>query len=295
MTNNVSVRTRVDDRPRPAGERVPVRPPRRTADKVVSNAVLLVFGVGFAAPLLWLLLASVDAGASTALRWPDFTLANFSAAGSSENLRALLNSAYISLIATVVATVPATMAAYAFSRHHIPWKGPLLLAILMMAGVPITIMIVPIYEKFLDLGLLSLGPAGIFLGVTNLPFSIWIIKNFIDAVPGELEEAARLEGAKTRHVLLRVVLPVALPGVATAAIFSFINSWGNFLVPLVLVPSPDEETGPVAIFGFFGGFGIQFGEVAAYSLMYSLPILLLYLAMSRFFRGGFVLGGAIRG
>lgn len=278
-----------------AAERLSVRPRRFSCEKLISNVVLIIIGVVFAAPLLWLLFASVDANASAALQWPTFSLKNFGAAASAENMAALLNSAYISLIATAVATIPATMAAYAFSRHHIPWKGPLLLLILMMSGVPITIMIIPLYEQFLRFDLLSLVPAAIFLGVTSLPFEIWIIKNFIDAVPSELEEAARLEGAKTHQVLLWIVMPVALPGIAAAAIFGFINAWGNFLVPLVMIPSPAEEPSPVAIYGFFGGQGIKFGQVAAYSIIYSVPILVLYLAMSRLFRGGFSLSGAIRG
>src|SRR5215469_18680158 len=195
----------------PPVARIEVRPRRVTSGKTISNLVLLGFGVLFAAPLLWLLFASVDSHAGATLQWPHFTLSNFSAAASSQNMQALLNSFYISLIATIISTVPAALAAYVFSRHHIPWKGPLLLFILMLAGVPVTILIVPVY--------LSLVPAAIFLGVTSLPFEIWIIKNFIDAVPPELEEAARLERAKTRHVLLRVVVPVALPGIAAAAIF----------------------------------------------------------------------------
>jgi multiple sugar transport system permease protein len=238
---------------------------------------------------------SVDSQGGASLQWPHFTLSNFSAAANSGNMQALLNSFYVSIIATIVSTVPAALAAYAFSRHHIPWKGPLLLFILMLSGVPVTIMIVPVYQEFTNLNYLSLVPASIFLGVTSLPFEIWIIKNFIDAVPAELEEAALLERAKTRHILLRVVVPVALPGIAAAAIFGFINAWGNFLVPLVLMPNPAQAPSPVAIYGFFGGNGIRYGQVAAYSIMYSAPIVFLYIAMSRLFRGGFAQSGAIRG
>ena len=187
-------------------------------------------------------------------------------------MTALLNSFYISIVATIVSTVPAALAAYAFSRRHIPWKGPLLLFILMLAGVPVAILIVPIYQEFTKLNYLSLVPASIFLGVTSLPFEIWIIKNFIDAVPEELEESARLERAKTHQVLLRIVVPLALPGIAAAAIFGFINAWGNFLVPLVLVTSASQQPAPVAIFGFFGGNVIRYGEIAAYSVIYSVPV-----------------------
>jgi len=289
------MRTAAVQSPVATGELIPVRPRRVTSAKTVSNLVMLAFGALFTAPLLWLFFASVDSHASAALAWPHFTLSNFSAAADSGNMQALLNSVYMSVIATLISTVPAALAAYAFSRHHIPWKGPLLLFILMLAGVPVTIMIVPVYEEFSRLNFLSIGPASVFLGVTSLPFEIWIIKNFIDAVPKELEEAARLERAKTRHVLMRVVLPVALPGIGAAAIFGFINAWGNFLVPLVLMPNPAQIPAPVAIYGFFGGNGLRFGPLAAYSIMYSVPILLLYLGMGRLFRGGFAQGGAIRG
>ena len=279
----------------PGAGRIEVRPRRVTSGKTISNLVLLGFGVLFAAPLLWLLFASVDSHAGATLQWPHFTLSNFSGAASSQNMQALLNSFYISLIATIISTVPAALAAYVFSRHHIPFKGPLLLFILMLAGVPVTIMIVPVYQEFTQLNYLSLVPAAIFLGVTSLPFEIWIIKNFIDAVPQDLEEAARLERAKTHHVLMRVVVPVALPGIAAAAIFGFINAWGNFLIPLVLMPDPSQAPSPVAIFGYFGGNGIRYGEVAAYSIIYSVPIVILYLTMSRLFAGGFAQSGAIRG
>lgn len=274
---------------------IPTRPRRVTSAKVISNLVLLAFGALFVAPLLWLVFASLDGDATAALKWPSLTFDNYVAVTNGSNMRALFNSFSISLIAAVVSTIPSTLAAYAFSRHHIPWKGPILLFILMLSGVPITILVIPIYEQFLSRGLVSLVPAAIFLGVSSMPFSIWITKNFIDEVPAELEEAARLEQASTWQVMRRVVLPLALPGIAVGAIFSFVNAWGNFIVPLVLIPSPSQEPAPVAIYSFIGGQQIQFGQVAAYSVLYALPILLLFLVMSRLFRGGFSLGGALRG
>jgi multiple sugar transport system permease protein len=272
-----------------------VSPPRVTGDRVVSNTVLIIFGLLFLAPLVWLLLASVDANAGSNIKWPQFTASNFDTVSHGIYLQGLKNSVIISLIATVVATIPATFAAYVFSRRHLPLKGPLLLGILMLAGVPISILIVPIYQEYAVHSLLSLVPASIFLGVTALPFELWIIKNFIDAVPIDLEESARLERASTLQVILRVVVPLALPGIGAAAIFGFINAWGNFLVPLVLISNPSQQPSPVAMYGFFGGNVIRWGDIAAYSILYALPVVVLYLAMSRLFRGGFVLSGAVKG
>jgi multiple sugar transport system permease protein len=275
--------------------RIAVRPRRVTSGKTVSNLVLLAFGVLFITPLIWLIFASVDSQAGPTVEWPHLTLHNFSAVINGSDMHALLNSVLMSGIATAVATIPAAMFAYIFSRRHIPWKGPWLLFILMLSGVPISILIVPLYQVFNQENLLSLVPASIFLGVTSLPFEIWIIKNFIDAVPIDLEESARLERASTMQVLTRVVVPLALPGIGAAAIYGFINAWGNFLVPLVLVTSPSQQPAPVAIFSFFSGDIINYGHIAAYSIIYSVPVVVLYLAMSRLFRGGFVLSGAMKG
>jgi len=274
---------------------VAVRPPLVTPARVLSNLTLVFFGILFLAPLVWLLFSAVDANASQTLEWPHFTLSNFTTAANSANIAALKNSVLISVIATAVATIPATLGGYAFSRHHIPLKGPLLLGILMLAGVPIAILIVPIYQVFAGHNWLALIPASVFLGVTSVPFELWIVKNFIDAVPVDLEESARLERAGTWQILTRIVVPLALPGIGAAAIFGFINAWGNFLVPLVLIVDPSQQPGPVAMYGFFGGNVIRWGEIAAYSVMYSVPVLILYLALGRLFRGGFVLSGAIRG
>lgn len=280
---------------RPDVALVRVKPKRVTTGKAVSNAVLILFGVMFLTPLLWLLLASVDSHAGPTLQWPHLTFAEFRAAAGNGDIQALVNSLLISSIATIVLTVPAVLAAYAFSRRYIPWRGPALLFILMLAGVPIPILIVPIYQLFATYQLLAMVPAAVFLGVTSLPFEIWIIKNFIDAVPVDLEEAARLEQASTLQVLLRVVTPAAMPGIAAAVIFGFINAWGNFLVPLVLISLSSQQPAPVALFGFFANDVIRYGAMAAYSVMYSVPVIILYLALGRFFRGGFVLGGAVRG
>ena len=272
-----------------------VKQRRVTSGRVISNVVLVGFGVAFFAPLLWLILASIDSNAGPTIAWPHFTLHEFSTAAGNGDLGALFNSLLISVIATAVSTTAAALAAYAFSRLHIPWRGPALLLILMLAGVPVSILIVPLYELFSTYGLLTIVPAAIFLGVINIPFEIWIIKNFMDAVPRDLEEAARLEQANTLQVLWRVVLPAAMPGIAAAVIFGFINAWGNFLVPLVLISSASQQPAPVAIFGFFSANLIRYGAMAAYSIMYSVPVVILYLAFGRFFRGGFVLGGAVRG
>ena len=275
----------------------PANPPARRSisGKALSNAILALVGVLFLLPMLWLVFASLDANASWSIEIPHLTGSHFVNALSGNNLHALINSLVLSVISTGIATVCAALAAYALSRHRIPWKGPLLLIVLFLSGVPLAILIIPVFQMFSLINWLSILPCALFLAVTTLPFEIYLIKNFIDAVPRDLEEAARMERASTFHILTRVVGPLALPGIGAAAIFGFVQAWGSFLIPLVLITSPSQQPGPIAIFGYIGSANVRYGEIAAFSLVYAVPIFLLYALSSRLFRGGFVLGGAVKG
>ncbi|OWV72285.1 ABC transporter permease [Rhizobium sp. R339] len=270
------------------------KPKSITADRVVSNTTALVLAIFFALPMLWMILASVDQGATNQLRAPELTAEHYWVALQADNLAALGNSLLISTVATVIGTAAAFTAAYAFSKHNIPFKNPLLLTVLFLSGVPISILIVPVYKMFASLGWLSIIPTGILLGVTAIPFQIYQLKNFIDAIPAELEEAATLEQASSLQILYRVILPLTKPGLASSAIFGFVNAWGNFLMPVVLINSLDDQPAPVHLFGFMGSNSIDYGAIAAFSIIYSLPVVLLFLGMASQFKAGFSLGGAVK-
>jgi multiple sugar transport system permease protein len=279
----------------------PVKPPPNPASlsslsrQAMSNILLGLFGVLFLLPMLWLVLASVDSKASWSVEVPHLTGANFGAALTGSNLQSIINSIVMAGVSAAIATVCGALAAYSLSRRRIPWKGPLLLAVLFLSGVPLAILVIPVFQMFSAVNWLSLLPCSLFLAVTSLPFEIYLIKNFIDAVPRDLEEAARMERASTFHILMRVVGPLALPGIGAAAIYGFVTAWGSFLVPLVLITDPTQQPGSIAIFGFIGNAYVRYGDIAAFSLIYAVPIFLLYALSSRLFRGGFVLSGAVKG
>ena len=261
----------------------------------ISNVTLVIFSVLFLLPLLWLLLASFDSQASWAIEFPHFTLGNYREAFAGGGLQSLVNSLELALTATLVSTVVAVFAAYGLVRHRIPWKGPLLLIVLFMSGIPISILVVPVYEVYESLGWLSILPSALFLGVTALPFEIWLLKNYMEALPVDLEEAAKMERANTFQILWRIVLPLTIPGIGAAAIFGFVNAWGSFIVPLVLISSTSQTTGPVTIFNFIAASDFRYGDIAAFSVLYSIPVFVLYGLMSRLFSGGFVLRGGVKG
>ena len=282
-------------------EAAPVMPPenRQTQGTRARSATLHLIlgglGVLFLAPMLWLFLASIDKNASWGIEWPHFSLINFKHVLTGSLLHSLWNSVVLAVISTAIASVAGVFAAYSLSRRRIPFKGGLLMFIIFSSGVPLAILVIPVYEIFSRFGFLSILPTAVFLSVTSLPFEVYLMKNFIDAVPTDLEEAARMERASTFQVLRRVVIPLAMPGIAAAAIFGFVNAWGSFVVPLILISPANQQPAPIAIYTFLTLPKAQFGNIAAYSLVFCVPVFILYAVSSRLFREGFVLGGGVKG
>jgi multiple sugar transport system permease protein len=281
----------------PREDLIVVRYPRASAQGVAANLVLGLFGALFATPLLWMLLSSIDAHANWSVKLPTLTVSNFGALLHEAELRPLLNSSYLACVSTAVTTTTAVLSAYVLSRRYVPLRRTYLVFILFATGLPVTMAIVPTYELFVSFGWLdSLFWTSMFLAASSLPFAIWLMKNFIDAVPEELEEAASIEGAGSLRILLRIVIPLTIPGIGVTAIVTFINAWSAFLVPLVLNSNPSDTPGSLAVYNFLSAFVTpRFGQLTAYSLLFSVPVLALYLVMARRLSGAFSFGGSLRG
>ena len=274
---------------------VPYR--RVSMSALATNVVLIMLGSFFLLPLLWMLFASVDSNPDWAIKLPSLTLANFADVLSRPDaISSFRSSLILAGTTTVITTVLALLAAYPLSRMHIPFRRSFLLAILFASGLPVSMLVVPVYQLYVYLGWLdSLYTTALFLAASSLPFAIWLMKNFIDAVPLELEHAAAIDGASTFRILRQVVLPLTVPGVAVTAIYTFINAWGAFIIPFVLTYSPENQPGPVEIYNFMGSHGLfKFGDLAVFSLTFSMPVIVLYLFMSRYFSGAFNFGGAVK-
>ena len=265
----------------------------------VSNTVLVIVAICFAVPLLWLVLASFDPAATLSVKVPThFTLENFQKVLTpSISFLPLLNSLILSGGCAVVTVVCAILAAYPLSRYRLRVNKPFLYGILFGTCLPITAMMVPVYSLFVSLNLIDNVYGTIFfLAATSLPMAIWMAKNFMDSVPVQLEEAAWTDGASMLTTLWRIVVPLMRPGIAVVFIFVFIQAWGNFFVPFILLLSPDKQPAAVSIFNFFGQYGsVAYGQLAAFSLVYSVPVIALYVLVSRGLGGGNALAGGIKG
>jgi multiple sugar transport system permease protein len=272
---------------------------RDRVSKLTANLVLLAIGVLFVLPLLWVLFASINRTAGLRVELPTHpTLGNFRAVLNTDTTyRPVLNGIILCGGAALLTMVCAVLAAYPLSRFKSKFNRPFLLTVLFCTGLPITAVMVPVYGLFVQLNLVdTLGGTIMFMATSSLPFAIWLTKTFMDGVPISLEEAAWVDGAGSMQALRRIVLPLMWPGIAVVLIFTFIGMWGNFFVPFMLLLSPERLPASVSIFTFFGQYGEpNYGQLAAYSLIYTFPVLLLYLLLSRKLGGAFALGGAIKG
>ncbi|WP_274653496.1 carbohydrate ABC transporter permease [Paenibacillus humicola] len=272
---------------------------RFVAEKVIAYAVLSLIGVLFIVPLLWMIFASFDPAATLSVNVPAKpTLQNFASIVTDKaNQRAFANGIFLSLGQSILIVIVAGLAAYPLSRYQLKFKRPFMYIILFTTGLPITAVMVPVYELFLYLHFEdSIIWTMMFLTATALPYAIWIMKNFMDSVPIDLEEASWVDGASVWASLRKIVVPLMLPGTFTVAIFTFSHSWGNFFVPFILIQTPEKLPASVSIYQFFGQYGtVEYGKLAAFSFLYTIPAVLLYILSQRYMSAGFNFSGGTKG
>ncbi|MEK5381491.1 carbohydrate ABC transporter permease [Niallia sp. FSL W8-0635] len=268
-------------------------------EKIIHYLILSILAVLFLLPLLWMIFASVDTGAIQALKMPErITLDNFkSILSETAILRSFFIGIGISSSQALLVVILCILAAYPLSRYSLKYKNSFMMTILFMTSLPMTAVIVPVFQLFLYLKFQdSLIAMTLFLTASSLPYGIWMMKNFMDSIPLDLEESAWVDGASIFQGIKKIVAPLMLPGIFTVAIFTFTGSWGNYFVPYILIQSPEKMPASVTIFQFFGNFGmVNYGRLAAFSVMYTLPVVVLYTISQNFMSKGFSLGGATKG
>ena len=269
---------------------------RRTAGRAVSAVFVIAVTAFFLVPMLWLLTAPFSYVSNFTVSISEPTLQNFADlfrnpyTGSS-----LLNSAVYSGGSVAIVVGCAALAGYALSRARVPGRNLILLVLLLLSSVVTgSAAIVPLYFIAFNLHLIDTIP-GVVLVMTGglLPAAIFILKDFMDSVPASYEESARVFGASPFQVLRDVVAPVVRPGIAVVAVWTFVSAWGNFLIPFIIVRSPSLAPAAVQIFSFqTSGGQTVLRTAAAFALLYSLPVVVLYLVVAR--RYGFRFYGGIK-
>jgi arabinogalactan oligomer/maltooligosaccharide transport system permease protein len=206
-------------------------------------------------------------------------------------LRWMGNSLLVAAMVTVTGVVLASIGGYAFSRFRFVGRNATMLAILTTQMFPATMLLLPLYILIAKLGLIDtyLGLM-VFYTSTALPFCVWQMKGFYDTIPASLEEAARIDGCGRAEAFWRVILPLAVPGLVITALFSFMAAWSEYIVAAQVMQDEDMFTLPLGLKSFQASMSTQWGLYAAASILVSLPVVIVFLMLSKFLVSGLTLG-----
>ena len=275
----------------------------KRAARVVQVAAIVLALAWSLAPIYWMLATSfkteLEAARLAPTPWPHaFTLANYRSlfGGELPFLAFFLNTLGTCLATAVVAVVVAMPAAYALSRARFRLRGAIAYAMLVFRMLPLVVLLAPLYLLLLHARLLDTY-AGLVVGFVTfgLPFAVWMLKSFIDAVPIEIEEAARVDGYTRVQIVRKVVVPLILPGLLTTGTFVFMEAWNNLIYPLTFVTTLSKQTLPAAlVLTFTGQFKTDWGGMMAAATLTTLPLMLAFFAVQRSMVRGLT-SGAVAG
>ena len=210
-------------------------------------------------------------------------------------LRHTINSLIVAVLTTVVGVALSCTAAYALSRFRFPGRKAGLTTFLVVQMFPATLLLIPLYVVLNKLGLLN-SVAGLVLvyATTAIPFCVWTLKGYFDSLPRELEEAARIDGASPWMIFRKIILPLARPGIAVTALFSFMTAWNEFIMASTFMTDQSRYTLPVLIQQSVTEFSADWGMFAAGAVVTSIPVMAAFYVLQRYLVGGLT-AGAVKG
>lgn len=255
----------------------------------------------FLAPIFWVVMASFRTPAESAQPpippWPEHAFSVGSYARLENFGQSILhysgNSLYVAVGTAVLSILVSVLAGYGFSRFRFPLKGLIFVLILSTIMVPFQSILTPLFLLLAKLGLQNTLTGLVLIYATlQLPFSVFMMRNAFDAVPREIEEAARIDGVHGIRMLVQVMGPLVIPGIVTVGLFAFLNAWNEFLAALVLLTDQSKFTLPVLMTAVRSGrYGsIDWGAVQAGVTVMMIPCLILFLILQRSYIRGLTAG-----
>lgn len=274
---------------------------QKRIDSLIVNGLLTLICLVSVFPVAYAFSTSFKPGNEVLTRPPYFFPQTFSLEAYEQVLQSDLvryhipNTFVNALGASLLIVALGTLAAYAFSRYRFPGRNLLQLMILGLIMIPALTNLVALYRMGSQFSLLNTHVFMIAIYVaTGLPFGIWIIKASIDAIPIEVEEAARIDGCGPLQVIRRVVIPLALPGLVTAFLMQFVYYWNEFLIAVVMLSNNTAKTATVGLLDFQASYQVAYHVWMAGSVLIISPVLITFLILRRqFFRA--MLSGAVKG
>ena len=262
----------------------------------------LVIGIMFAIiiyPVLWIIGSSFNPGdsLSSSKMIPDnATLNHYKELFDLENSDYLLwyfNSIKISVMTMVLPVISVSFTAYAFSRYRFVGRKNGLMTFLILQMIPNFAALIAIYVLATRTGLIDthLGLVLLYVG-GQIPMNTWLMKGYLDSIPRDLDESAKMDGAGHLRIFFQIVMPLAKPIIAVVALFSFVAPFGDFILAKILISSSDKYTLAVGLYSMVGKqFGAEFTKFAAGSVLIAIPIAILFLFLQKYFVSGLTAGG----
>ncbi|MFF8588064.1 carbohydrate ABC transporter permease [Streptomyces althioticus] len=289
--------------PTTTGRPAPVQARPRGRGRVRTPLLYTVASLGLlvmSAPFLWMALSAFktrrDLTASPPVWLPsEWTLSNFGALLDQLDMpRYFLNSLIVAVLVTLCNLLFCSMLGYALAKLEFTGRSKVFGVVLAALMVPGNLLILPLYVLMTKLGLIDTY-AGLVLPFAAGAFGVFLMRQFMQSIPDELLEAARIDGAGEWYIFWRIVLPLVKPALATLTIFTFLSSWNNFVWPLIATNDPDKYTLPVALATFANDpnrtVGGGNGMLMAGSLLVVLPVLLVFVVLQRHFTQGIATAG----
>jgi ABC-type glycerol-3-phosphate transport system permease component len=274
---------------------------KRVITLVILYLLALIICVVSVFPLLWSILTSLKT-ATDVYSMPihiiprPIVLENYiSVLRDNDMMQMFLNTVIVAVMSTVVSTVVSVLASYGFSRFKFPGNKALFGSILFSRLLPQVTLLIPFYIILTRLSLMNTkgGLVLIYL-IVDMPITIWMLKGYIDTLPHEIEEAARVDGCGYYGILFKIVVPILAPAISAVAMFAFILSWNQFLFPLVFTKDTASRTISVGLAFFIDNAGVKWGPLMAASVLMSIPPIIVFSFAQKYIVRG-LSEGAVKG
>ena len=286
-----------------------------TTYKVVSIIVLIIFAILFAFPLYWIVTGAFKTSASinstTPEWWPsEWVLDNFQKLFSKRSaplfqigsltgptvpgaIRWLVNTVFMAVMAMILTCITAAMAGYALAKKRFIGRKILFTLIVCAMALPKQVILIPLIKEMSALGLYD-NIWAVILPTVGWPFGVFLMKQFSEGIPTEMLEAARIDGAGEARTFTKIVVPMIKPGIGALAIFTFINSWNDYFMQLIMLTSSDNLTISLGIATMQAENSTDYGLIMAGAALASVPIIIIFLIFQKYFTQGITMG-AVKG
>jgi multiple sugar transport system permease protein len=253
---------------------------------IVLNVLVLVGAAVMVFPFVWAFVTSISPGAGLSAT-PQLIPENPSLSAYAELLQRLpfvqivLNSLILAVLTTVFQLATSSLAAYVFSRMPFKGRNAVFAVYLATMMVPMQVLVVPLFVEMKSLGLINTYLGVLLPGIASA-FGVFLLRQAMNSIPPDLDQAATLDGAGHFRIFGLIILPLVRPALATLTVFAFLNSWNSFLWPLIILRTPGMKTLPVALAGLQGQYTTQWDIVMAGSVVSVLPMLALYIFTQKY-------------